>query len=68
MKLFVYIGTNGEVLNIVAYARIVKFSILNNLEYSNINIYFSKSYNELATKAILKIEKDIENFIKNGKI
>ncbi|WP_157940000.1 hypothetical protein [Campylobacter blaseri] len=55
-------------MNIVAYARIVKFSILNNLEYSNINIYFSKSYNELATKAILKIEKDIENFIKNGKI
>ncbi|PSM53056.1 NAD-dependent protein deacetylase, SIR2 family [Campylobacter blaseri] len=68
MKLFVCIGTSGEVLDVKSYARMAKFSILNNLEYSNLNMYFSKSYNESATKAILKIEKDIENFVKNDKI
>lgn len=68
MRLFVCIGSSGEVLNVAAYAQMAEFSILNNLAKSVIDQNFSKVYNETAVEASFKIEKDIENFIKFGEI
>ncbi|CZE46283.1 SIR2 family NAD-dependent protein deacylase [Campylobacter geochelonis] len=67
-KLFVCIGTSGEVLNVASYARMVGLSILNNLESSRIDPYFTKCYIEPATTAAPKIAKNIENFIRFGQI
>ncbi|WP_033916014.1 SIR2 family NAD-dependent protein deacylase [Campylobacter sputorum] len=65
MKLFVCIGSSGEVLDVASYARIAKFSILNNLSPSKIDKNFDKVYNETAVSAASKIYKDIEEFLSN---
>ena len=68
MKLFICIGSSGEVLDVANYAYMAEFSILNNLEKSFVDRNFTKVYNETAVNAALKIKLDIENFIKFGKI
>lgn len=67
-KLFICIGTSGEVLNIAGFASNIEFSTLNNLECSFVDRYFCKVYIEQATSAISKIAKDIEHFTKFGDI
>lgn len=65
MKLFVCIGSSGEVLDVASYTRMAKLSILNNLASSKIDRYFDKVYNETASSAAPKIYKDIEEFLGN---
>ncbi len=68
--LLVVIGTSGNVIDLSQLSYFSKYSILNNLERSKaINEDdFDKIYYEDANIAYKKIEKDIENFIKNGKL
>lgn len=65
MELFVCIGTSGEVLDVARFAKMAKFSILNNLAKSKIDRNFTKVYNEKAINASVKIAEDIRNFLKN---
>lgn len=65
--LLVVIGTSGYVIDVSFLTQYADYSILNNLESSDA-IYdecFTKVYYEDANTAYEKIEKDIENFIKN---
>lgn len=68
--LLVVIGTSGNVIDVNYLTQYSDISILNNLEASNVidESYFEKIYYEDAATAYVKIEKDIENFIKDGKI
>lgn len=61
--LFVCIGTSGEVLDVASYTRYFKFSILNNLDASHIDKFFSKCYIESAVTATPKWEDDIREFL-----
>ena len=68
--LLVVIGTSGRVIDVSFLTQYADYSILNNLEPSEA-IYeecFTKVYYEDANTAYEKIEKDIENFIKNRKL
>jgi len=64
-EMFVVIGTSGNVIVVDGIASQAKFSILNNLEKSDMidDSVFDKVYYEPATMAITKIEKDIEEFL-----
>ena len=68
VQLLVVIGTSGYVVPAHRMANYVDFSILNNLEKSEIDYAFTKTFIEPATTGILKIEKEIEKFLKVGKI
>lgn len=61
-SLFVCIGSSGEVLNVAGFAGYANKSILNNLEKTKIDKFFTKSYNEPATTALPKIAVDIDEF------
>lgn len=66
--LLVEIGTSGEVLPVDQYARVVPYSILNNLEKSkSINSScFDKTFYSKATDAASEIENLMEKFIVDG--
>lgn len=68
--LLVVIGTSGNVIDVNYLSQYADISILNNLEASSVieESCFEKIYYEDAATACEKIEIDIENFIKNGKI
>lgn len=68
MELFVCIGTSGEVLNVAGYAKMAKFSILNNLTKSSIDKNFTKVYNEKAVDVCGKIADDIRIFMRSSAI
>lgn len=61
--MFVCIGTSGEVIDVANFARRKEYSILNNLEPSRLDRYFSKCYIESATTAADKIATDIKMFL-----
>lgn len=61
--MFVCIGTSGEVLDVASFAKKVKFSILNNLESSHLDKFFTKCYIETASLASKNIEEDIRKFL-----
>ena len=61
-SLFVCIGTSGQVLNVAGFAKYAKKSILNNLEKTELDEYFSKSYNLPATQTAALIEADVDEF------
>ena len=61
-SLFVCIGTSGQVLDVAGYTKYAKKSILNNLEKTELDEYFSKSYNLPATQAAALIEADVDEF------
>ena len=61
-SLFVCIGTSGQVLDVASFAKYAKNSILNNLEKTELDEYFSKSYNLPATQAAALIEADVDKF------
>jgi len=67
-KLLICIGTSGAVIDVGYFARKVKFSILNNLESSHLDAFFTKCYIQKATAACESIERDIQHFVKFGKI
>jgi len=69
-ELFVVIGTSGEVLDVTALRKGIKYSILNNLEPSRaIKIRkFTKVLYRPATEAIDEIAEWIEQFMKEGAI
>lgn len=68
--LLVVIGTSGNVIDVSFLTQYADFSILNNLEKSDVIIedVFNKIYYENATTAIEKIEIDIRSYIENGSI
>ena len=61
-SLFVCIGTSGQVLDVADFSGFAKNSILNNLEKTELDEYFSKSYNLPATQAAALIEADVDEF------
>ncbi len=68
--LLVVIGTSGNVIDVNYLSSISKYSILNNLEKSDV-IYedlFDKIYYEDANTAYKKIEIDVEKFISDGNL
>ncbi len=68
--LLVVIGTSGYVIDVSFLTQYANYSILNNLEPSEaiIEECFNKIYYEDANTAYEKIERDIEDYIKEGKI
>lgn len=64
-EVFVSIGTSGAVINVDMLSGWARYSILNNLEYSNLinEELFDEVYYEPATKAIPKIIKSLERFL-----
>lgn len=68
--LLVVIGTSGYVIDVAYLTKYSSYSILNNLEVSEAidDKCFTKVYYEDANTAYEKIENDIENFIKDGKL
>lgn len=64
-NMFVCIGTSGEVLNVAGFTTYFEYNILNNLDASLIDKYFTKTYIMSATKAALLWEKDIKDFLNN---
>jgi len=62
-RLFVCIGTSGEVLDVASFADAIGNSILNNYEQSRLDRHFTRCYIEAATKAAGKIERDIDEFL-----
>ena len=64
-ELIVVIGTSGNVLDVTYFAQLTEFSILNNLEPSEVidDSYFTKVYYLKATEAIDEIAEYIEDFL-----
>lgn len=62
-SLFVCIGTSGEVLNVAQFSQYAKKSVLNNLESSWFDGYFSICFIESAVSAAPKIERLVREFM-----
>jgi len=64
-EVFVCIGTSGAVINVDMLSQWAEYSILNNLEYSNLinEELFNEVYYENATTAIPKIEASLKFFL-----
>lgn len=67
-ELIVVIGTSGNVLDVTYFAQLTEFSILNNLEPSEVidDSYFTKVYYAKATDAIDEIAEYVEEFLKSS--
>lgn len=61
--MFVCIGTSGEVLDVANFAKGMKYSILNNLDSSHLDKYFTKCYIKPATIVAKDIQNDIREFL-----
>ena len=61
--LLVCIGTSGEVINIAQFTPCAKVSVLNNLESSHLDRYFTHCFIESATSAAPKIESLVREFL-----
>lgn len=68
--LLVVIGTSGYVIDVSFLTQWADYSILNNLEPSEAihEECFTKVYYEDANSAYIKIQEDIEKFIKDGEL
>ncbi|WP_024955884.1 SIR2 family NAD-dependent protein deacylase [Sulfurospirillum arcachonense] len=64
-EVFVSIGTSGAVINVDMFTQWAEYSILNNLEKSNLinEEYFDEVYYEKAVTAIPKIELSLKKFL-----
>lgn len=66
-EMFIVIGSSGQVLPLGWMAQWFDYSIINNIEKSeHLDSFFKKRIYKPATKAILEIEEEIKEFLKNS--